>query len=217
MLHTPEGARIMLIAGGSGQFGKVILADKPTNTFVVNVSKNRVISGEDVVTCQFDLLREPEKAFRHLATLLPYVDTFVYAAYSPTFTSFEHIKRARFLHEYELNVYTATLCLRLCAERFWKEKKEENHARSRKAILISSAAAFGKTVRPELASYSATKAALNALGPYVHDYLFETYGTSAHVLAPGSLADETTRAKLVRRFWKLAAEPHGEFTLERIV
>lgn len=216
-LSIPADTRVVLIAGGSGAFGEAVLAEQPPNTLVVNVSRARTISGDGVINCRFDLSREPEQAFHHLAELLPRVDVFVYAAYSPTFAPFEKIERERFLREYELNVFTAMLCTRLCAEHFWQGSREENLQRARKAILISSAAAFGKTSRPELASYSATKAAVNALGPYAHDYLFSTYGTPVAVLAPGSLSDPSTREKLVARFWELEAAPLDHFIIEKIV
>ena len=215
-LSIPAQRRVVLVAGGSGTLGQALLSQKPSGTLLANVSKSRFLAGHDVVTCQFDLVKEPERAFRHLAALLPFVDVFVYAAYSPTFSPFARIERKRFLAEYETNVYTAMLCTRLCAEHFWNSN-EENRNRSRKVILISSAAAFGKTHRPELASYSATKAALNALGPYVHDYLFETYGIPVSILAPGSLRNPETEAKFVSKFWEVSSAPLERFMIETIV
>lgn len=215
-LPIPETNRVVLIVGGSGTFGAAILAAKPAETFVVNVSRSRTAKDADA-NCRFDLAREPGHAFRHLARLLPFIDVFIYAAYSRDFAPIDRIERRRFLREYELNVYTAIECMRLCGQYFWKGNKEDNRARARKTILISSAAGLGKTARPELASYGATKAALNLLGPYAHDYMYATYGASVAVLAPGSLSNPATREKCVSRFWEIQAAPIEQFLLETVV
>jgi NAD(P)-dependent dehydrogenase (short-subunit alcohol dehydrogenase family) len=209
--------RVILVIGGTGVFGRAVFASAPPDRTIANISRKSALPGPRQITFRFDILREPERAFAHAAAVLPHVDVLVYAAYSAEYTDVAHIERTRFLREYELDVYAAVRSLQLAARQFWDGHAETNRVRARKAILISSAAAFGRTVRPELATYSAAKAALNALGPYAHDYLWDTCGVSVAMFAPGSLGEPHIRDRLVRRFWEVETAPHDQFLLETIV
>ncbi|MBU6320969.1 MAG: SDR family oxidoreductase [Patescibacteria group bacterium] len=209
--------RVVLIAGGSGELGQLLSATKPDGVTLVNISRQRDLEGEGVINYHFDLTRAPEKSFAQISSIVPRVDVFVYAAYSRAFSTFERLERGAFLKEYELDVFAAAAWTRACADRFWlRTGSRDNSAHARKAIWISSVAAFAKTARPELASYSAAKAALNALGPYAHDYLFETSGIPLAILAPGSLSDPHIRTQTAARFWELVNEPLDRFVLERL-
>ena len=216
-LDIPPEDRVILVIGGTGAFGRAVLADIPAHYMIANISRRSALSGPGQITLRFDIVKEPERAFAHAASILPHVDVLVYAAYSREFADIPHIERRRFLHEYETDVFSAMRSLQLAEEYFWRGHNDVNRQRARKGILISSAAALGKTARPELATYSAAKAALNALGPYAHDYLQGSCGVGVAVLAPGSLEELGIRESLAQRFWEIEAAPLEKHVLEVVV
>lgn len=210
--------RVVLMVGGGGVLGTALLAQKPEDVFFINVSRRSAFEGPNVLNFHADVTSEPERIFRDLARTLPSVDVFVYAPYSHGFSSVKDLDLEKALEEYRLNVLSAAVCTKLCGNYFWsKEARSENMAQMRKAVWISSAASFGKTQRPELATYGATKAALNVLAAYTHDFLLDAYGVSALVLAPGSLRDSSTRKKMVTAFWTRERAPQEGFLIEKII
>lgn len=209
--------RVIMIIGGSGVLGSAFLAKIPDNVLIINISRHGEIKGENVFNYHYDVLKNPEKMVKRLARIVGSVDVLIMMAYDHNFSSIEKLDRCRFLHEIELDTFLPMQMSMLCAKYFWsKDDREINIKKGRKAINISSGAAFGKTSRPELASYSGAKAALTIMTEYLHDYLFLTYGASAHIVAPGALQDMDIKEKTVSTLWELQAVPLRQFTLNKI-
>lgn len=216
---VPEtsGKRIILLIGGSGVLGMAFAEKKADNIFIVNVSRTEKLFGANILNYHADVIHNPRGLISELANVVPAVDVLIPMVYRRNFSSIERLNRETFLEEIELDTFIPLRMSLLCAEYFWsKEPKTLNEQRARKVINISSGAAFGKTSRPELASYSGAKAALNVMTEYLHDYLFSTHGVSAHVVAPGSLLDRETKGAAVKTLWDLEIEPVTHFTLTKI-
>lgn len=212
-----SGKRVILVIGGSGILGKAFAAEKPDDAFIVNVSRRGMPEGEDIRSYQYDILENPERMFKRISREVETVDTLIHMAYDKEFSSIERLDRDRFLREIELDVFSPMQVSMLCAKYFWsKNDREINTRKGRKVINISSGAAFGKTSRPELASYSGAKAALTIMTEYLHDYLFPAFGISAHIVAPGALRNPDTKENTVNALWELEAASVGKFTLAKI-
>ena len=211
------GKRVIVVIGGTGILGMAFLAKKPENIFIINVSRRGEVTGEHTFNVRQDVLKNPEKILRRIAQITESVDVLITMAYDHHFSSIEKLDRNRFLREIELDTFSPMQMSMLCAKHFWsKNDRETNREKGRKVIHISSGAAFGKSSRPELASYSGAKAALTIMTEYLHDYLFLNFGVSAHIVAPGALQDADTKEKTVAALWKLQAEPLHQFTLNKI-
>ncbi len=209
--------RTVLLVGGSGVLGKAFFEKRPENTFVINVSRKGELIGNDVLNRHGDVLQTSEKFIEKLAQEIASIDVVIPLAYDRHYSSIEKINKNTFLQEIELDVFLPMHISILCGKYFWsKFDKNENISKSRKVIAISSGASFGKTSRPELATYSGAKAALNVMTEYLHNYLFSTYGVSAHVVAPGSLHNEDIKLRTVTALWKLESQPLSNFSLQKI-
>ena len=211
------GKRVILVTGGSGVLGSAFVAKKPDDVFIINVSRRGMIMGENTSNVHQDVLKNPEKALRRIAQAVESVDVLITMAYDHHFSAIEQLDRNRFLREIELDAFSPMQMSMLCARHFWsKDDREMNRAKGRKVIHISSGAAFGKSSRPELASYSGAKAALTIMTEYLHDYLFSNFGVSAHIVAPGALQDVDMKEKTLTALWQLQAEPLHQFTLTKV-
>lgn len=216
-LPQTVGKRVVLLIGGSGTLGRAFVGEKPSDAFVINVSRKGTLTGENVVNYHHDIRENPEILLRRLAEFVESIDVLIPMAYDRNFSSIEKLDCERFLKEIELDTFLPIRISTLCARYFWSRvSKEANIEKGRKVINISSGAAFEKTARPELASYSGAKAALTIMTEYLHDYLFSSFGVSAHVVAPGSLQNANVKAATVETLWKLEAEPLTRFTLKKI-
>jgi len=214
---STSGKRVILIIGGSGILGQAFAMRKPDDVLIINVSRQREISGKDIFNYRQDILKNPEKLLQQLVKIFPSIDVLINMAYDRRFSSVEKLDRETFLREIELDTFSPIQTSMLVAKYFWsKEARESNVVKNRKVINISSGATFGKTTRPELASYSGAKAALNIMTEYLHDYLFSAFGVSAHVVAPGSLQDVKIKGITVSILWELVATPLTSFTLKKI-
>ena len=216
-LLPTAGKRVIFIIGGSGVLGSAFAAKKPDDVFIINVSRRGSISGENTLNLHQDVLHDPEKTIRQIAEMVESVDVLITMAYDHHFSSIEKLDRNRFLREIELDTFSPMQMSMLCAKRFWsKNDREMNREKGRKVIHISSGAAFGKSSRPELASYSGAKAALTIMTEYLHDYLSANFGVSAHIVAPGALRDADTKEKTVAALWELQALASDMFTLSNV-
>ena len=197
--------------------GSAFSACKPDDVTLVNVSRRGTVRGDNVINYQADVLRDPEKLLRRMKTDVLSIDVFITMAYDRRFSSIEKMNRKRFLGEVELDVFSPLRMSVLCGAYFWsKDDRTTNMQRGRKVIHISSGAAFGKTSRPELASYSGAKAALTVMTEYLHDYLFSSFGVSAHVVAPGSLQNPQVKEHTVSALWELQGASLDQFTVRKI-
>jgi len=211
------GKRVIMIIGGSGVLGSAFLANIADDVFVINISRHKKIIGKNILNYRWDVLKNPEKMMQRLARIIGSVDVLITMAYDRHFSSIENLNRRRFLREIELDTFSPMQISMLCAKYFWsRDTRDTNIKKGRKVITISSGAAFEKSSRPELASYSGAKAALTVMTEYLHDYLFSTCGVSAHVIAPGALKDRETKERTVAALWKLQAMPLLQFTLDKI-
>ncbi len=216
-LLSAKGKRVIMVIGGSGVLGKAFLAKIPDDVFIINISRHGKIQGENVFNYHQDVLKSPVKMIKQLAQAVESVDVLITMAYDHNFSSIEKLDRNRFLREIELDTFSPMQISVLCATYFWsKDDREMNIKKARKVINISSGAAFGKTSRPELASYSGAKAALTVMTEYLDEYLFSNFGVSAHIIAPGALRNEEIKEKTVRTLWELEAMPLRQFTLNKI-
>ena len=212
-----SGKRVIMIVGGSGVLGSAFVTNIPDDVFVISISRHKKIIGGNILNYQWDILKNPEKMTQRLAGIIESVDVLITMAYDRHFSSIENLDRKRFLHEVELDTFSPMQISVLCAKYFWsRDARDTNIKKAKKVITISSGAAFGKSSRPELASYSGAKAALTVMTEYLHDYLFSTYGVSAHVIVPGALKTPKIKEQTVAALWKLQAEPSDEFTLDKI-
>lgn len=211
------GKRVVLVIGGSGTLGRAFAAKKPDDVFIINVSRHGTIAGDNIFNYHHDARKNPEKMFRNLTRMVGSIDVVITMAYDRNFSSIEQLDRSRFLREIELDVFSPMQMSVVCAQCVWsKDDRETNVKKGRKVIHISSGAAFGKSARSELASYSGAKAALTIMTEYLHDYLFAACGVSAHVIAPGALQDADIKEKTVSALWELQAAPSRQFTLNKI-
>lgn len=209
--------RTILTIGGSGVLGGAFLAKKGDDTFVINVSRRGVIIGEGTYSIRQDVRKNPEKLLHEIGRITPMVDVLIMMAYDHSFTSVENLDRDTFLREIELDTLLPIQLGVLSGKIFWSTcGKELNIEKGRKVIYVSSGAAYGKTMRPELASYSGAKAALNIMAEYLHEYLFSTYGVSTHIVAPGTLKDARVKEKTVDILWELERAMVTQFTTSKI-
>lgn len=206
----------VVIIGGSGALGSAIVSTKPRNARVISINRQGLQPNE-ALSIRFDLLLEPlEDLLEKLAGVTDAIDMVVHAAYAHTFSSITDIDRDVFLKEIELDTFIPIKLSTLIARRFWSTSQEENRAHARKVVNISSGASFGKTTRPELATYSGAKAALNVMTEYLHDELQSKYGGSAHILAPGSFSTPGVLTKTVEEIWKLSSLKSNFFSIKKI-
>ena len=212
-----ESNRTILIIGGTGVLGKAFLSHRPHDVFIINVSRRGSIDGPMSHSIHEDILKEPEKLLRKMFVRVPMIDVLITMTYDHSFSSVKNLDRDTFLREIELDTFLPIRLSVLCEEIFWSRcERKTNIEMGRKVIHISSRAAFGKTVRPELASYSGAKAALNIMTEYVHEHLFSAVGVSAHIIAPGSLKNIQVMRATVEAIWKLERMRTSQFTVEKI-
>jgi NAD(P)-dependent dehydrogenase (short-subunit alcohol dehydrogenase family) len=199
-----DGKRVILVIGGSGVLGKAFCAAQKEETLIVNVSRKNIVTGKNVVNYTFDVTKPPTPLFNHLKELLPRVDVLINMAYTTAFSTIENFEEQSFLKEMYIDVGVPIVFAKQCTEFFWKSSSaQENRHLRRTVINVSSGAGFGKTSRPELATYSAAKSALNVITTYLHDYL-SYFGVSAHIVAPDTLFDEKILTQTVEELWKLS-------------
>ena len=206
--------KVVLVLGGSGLLGRAFAAAAPRGVFIINVSRSGLLVGDKVVNYPYDLTQNLEPLFAHLSKLTHRVDSMVTMAYSKEFRSVEHFNKTIFLEEISLDVAIPVEASRLCGESFWRSPVTE--LQDRKVIHVSSLAGFGKTLRPELATYSAAKSALNSITPYIHDYIRGKYKASAHLVAPGSLENKMVLDETVETLWRLAMTPMEDMSVVKI-
>ncbi len=216
--HLPEAKnRTILIIGGTGVLGTAFLSQKPEDAFIINISKEGNIPTRMGLSIRHDICKNPEKLIYKIARIVPMIDVLITMAYDHSFSSVENLQHDTFLREVELDTYLPMKLSVVCAERFWsKEDRQINIKKGRKVIHISSGAAFGKTSRPELASYSGAKAALNIMTEYLHDYLYSSVGVSAHIVAPGALKEKDILQEAVDVLWGLEKAPATKYTITKV-
>ena len=206
--------KVVLVLGGSGLLGRAFAAAAPRDMFIINVSRSGLLVGDKVANYPYDLTQNLEPLFVHLSKLTNRVDSMVTMAYSKKFHSVEHFNKTIFLEEISLDVAVPVEASRLCGENFWKSPLSERQ--DRKVIHVSSLAGFGKTLRPELATYGAAKSALNSITPYLHDYMRDKYKASVHLVAPGSLENKMVLDETVEILWRLAVTPMEDMSIAKI-
>ena len=212
-----RGKRVILVIGGSGVLGRAFFEKKPGGVFIVNISRRGELFGEGVFNFNHDIRKRPELVLQKVSKTVGMVDVLVTMAYDHAFSSIKNLEREQFLHEVELDTFIPMHISKLCGEIFWSKNSRENNIKNRrKAIHLGSGAAFGKTLRPELASYSGAKAALTIMSEYLHDYLYSGKGVSAHVVAPGSLDVPEIKKQTVETLWKLQDMAVDRFTLNKV-
>lgn len=212
-----ENQKVVLVVGGSGVLGKALFWEKPGNYFFINASRRSEIVGEDVFNYHMDLLGDIEKSIKLLSKHVSKVDILVNAACYEGFTSIAELNKENFLRELEIDVFAPVNISMLCAKYFWAtDGMTKNIRLHRKVINISSGAAFGKTSRPEVATYGAAKAALDIMTTYLHDYLFGNFGVSAHLIAPGAFSDKDILGRTVKEIWNLSDRKQDSFSLAKI-
>ena len=206
-----------MLLGGSGLLGKALFRRKPPDVFIINVSREGSLVGPDALNYHCDLFEEtPEQLVEGVSNLTDHVDVFINAAYYKKFSSIRDLNRARFLQEIELDVFVPLKVGHLFAMHFWPgSQRTESIAQARKIINVSSAAAFAKTSRPELATYSGAKAALTIMTEYLHETLYVSSGVSAHIVAPGSLEESVMLQKTVDFIWDLQRRDLSDYSLTR--
>lgn len=201
---TFEGKKIIVVVGGAGILGAAFAAAAPKDVCILNLSRKTTLEGEHVLNIPCDVRKDIDSYIKKLAIEVPYIDGLINMQYTKTFSSIEQFDTERFLDEMLVDTASPIVASLACGKYVWsKHLKQDNVARSCKVIQISSRAADGKTARPELATYGAAKSALNALTPYLHEYLYETYGVSAHIVAPGSLREPEILHNTVQELWNL--------------
>lgn len=209
--------RIVVIVGGGGVLGRALIKEKPENIVIINITKTSNIDNvTEVKSYNLDVLIEPEKTINILfsAGIIP--DVLINVAYSKNFRSIANLDKKIFSEEVALNTFIPIYLSRLICDNFWsKSKKEENIARNRKIINISSGAAFSMTGREDLATYGGTKAALNVMTEYLDKYLSD-FGVSAHIIAPGSFKNEIILKETVNEIWDLQGADIDKFSLKKI-
>lgn len=209
----------VVILGGNGNLGRALVANRPLNkeARIINVSRGQLI-GKNVINCSVDLLGEsPAVVVKRLTDLTDIIDVLICAAYSKNYSSIRELNQQRFLEELTLDIFLPLKIADLCARHFWSKDVDANRHTGRKIINVSSAAAFGVSVRPELASYSGAKAALNVMTEYLHEYVQSSFGASAHIIAPGSFNDPGVLDRTIRALWSLAfSEGINSYTCTRI-
>lgn len=207
------------MTGGAGILGSALIGSMPDDVLVINISRKNFLEEDRVVNISFDIRGDIQELVHEIDALVPNVDVLMNLAYSKTFSSVRDFSTDAFLDEIRVDVAAPVMLCRYFNTQFWgKASKEENISNRRKVINISSMASLGKTMRPELATYSATKSALNSITEYVHEFLWEASGVSAHIVAPAGIGrGESKRlGQTVSAIWKLQLEASEHYSITKI-
>lgn len=134
------------------------------------------------------------------------IDLLVNAAADVTFwgplLEAERLK-ARLRAQLELNVMVPVRLASLLAERFWRDRRDENVARSRSVVNVSSTSGLHIYKGCDQSMYSASKAALNYLTCHMADE-FSVFGVRANAVAPASFPGQVPTERVVSAIARLA-------------
>lgn len=127
------------------------------------------------------------------------IDLLVNAAADVTFwgplLEAERLKE-RLRAQLELNVMVPVRLAALVAERFWRDRRDENAARSRNVVNVSSTSGLHIYGGCDQSMYSASKAALNYVTCHMADE-FSVFGVRANAIAPTSFPGQIPTERVV--------------------
>ncbi|WP_437936861.1 SDR family NAD(P)-dependent oxidoreductase [Sorangium sp. So ce341] len=127
------------------------------------------------------------------------IDLLVNAAADVTFwgplLEAERLKE-RLRAQIELNVMVPVRLSALVAERFWRDRRDENAASSRNVVNVSSTSGLQIYGGCDQSMYSASKAALNYITCHMADE-FAAFGVRANAIAPTSFPGQIPTERVV--------------------
>lgn len=163
-----------------------------------------------VFAIQQDLSHEdgPSRVVDLALTHFGRVDVLVNAAADVTFWGpllDAERQKDRLRSQLEMNVMVPIRLAALVAERFWRDRRDENLARSRSVVNVSSTSGLQIFKGCNQSMYSASKAALNYLTCHMAEE-FSVFGVRANAVAPGSFPGQIATARVVSAIIRLAEE-----------
>lgn len=114
-------------------------------------------------------------------------------------------QKDRLRSQLELNVMVPIRLASLVAERFWRDRRDENLAGSRSIVNVSSTSGLQIFTGCNQSMYSASKAALNYLTCHMADE-FGVFGVRANAVAPTSFPGGVPTARVVSAIVRLAED-----------
>ncbi|WP_437576422.1 SDR family NAD(P)-dependent oxidoreductase [Sorangium sp. So ce887] len=164
-------------------------------------------NGDAVFAIQADLSEDgaPARVVELALARFGRIDLLVNAAADVTFwgplLEAERLKE-RLRAQLELNVMVPVRLAALVAERFWRDRRDENAARSRNVVNVSSTSGVHIYGGSDQSMYSASKAALNYITCHMADE-FSAFGVRANAIAPASFPGQIPTERVVSSIARL--------------
>jgi NAD(P)-dependent dehydrogenase (short-subunit alcohol dehydrogenase family) len=210
IMSSHLGKRVCLLTGGSGQLGlafcrmfvtrydiavvyhrhvpKVVsqitrLVDPLIPNVPLQENQNAVFAIKADLCDEDDLQRVVEVTLARFGRIDLLVNAAAYACWAPMLDG-DRLYES-FLDQFELNAYVPLRLSALVAEKFWKNRQDENRYFNRSIVNVSSTAGVYIYRDQGQSVYSASKAALNYLTMHMAEE-FSIAGIRANAVAPTS-------------------------------
>jgi NAD(P)-dependent dehydrogenase (short-subunit alcohol dehydrogenase family) len=224
----PRSKRVCLLTGASGKLGSVFCRTLAARFDIAAVYRSRHPDAPSqlewlrdplapsarvpendhaVFAIQADLLEEdaPSRVVDLALARFGRIDLLVSAAADVTFWGpllEAERQKERLRSQLELNVMVPVRLASLVAERFWRDRRDENAALSRSVVNVSSTSGLHIYKGCGQSMYSASKAALNYVTCHMADE-FSVFGVRANAVAPGSFPGQITTEQVVAAIARL--------------
>jgi NAD(P)-dependent dehydrogenase (short-subunit alcohol dehydrogenase family) len=228
IMSDPFGKKTCLLTGGSGQLGLVfsrmfaghydiasVYCEHPPNvpsqitrlvdplepTAEMPENQHSVYAIQADLRSEDDLQRVVEVTLARFGRIDLLVNAAAYACWAPMLDG-DRLYES-FLDQFELNAYVPLRLGALVAEKFWKNRFDENRYFNRSIVNVSSTAGVYIYRDQGQSAYSASKAALNYLTMHMAEE-FHVAGVRVNAIAPTSFPRLITTESVANGIYRLS-------------